>query len=56
MIRDGELCNANSEDHKVKGVRQFIEDLGLSDRLDSTGLQTVGIKGYDGFTLTLVKA
>ena len=56
VIRDGELCNANSEDPKVKGVRQFVEDLGLSDRLDSTGLQTVGIKGYDGFTLTLVKA
>ena len=55
-IWDGELCNANSEDPKVKGVRQFIEDLGLSDRLDSTGLQTVGIKGYDGFTLTFVKA
>ena len=56
VIREGKLCEKTSEDPKVKGVRQYIEDLGMSDRLDSTALQTVGIKGYDGFTLTLVKS
>jgi len=55
IIRAGELCNAESQDETVIGVRQFIEDLGLSDRLESTALQTVGSKGYDGFTLSIVK-
>lgn len=55
VVRDGELCNAESKDPKVEGVRQYIADLGKNEHLDSTGLQTVGIKGYDGFSLTLVK-
>jgi len=55
IIRDGELCNAESQNETVLGVRQFIEDLGISDRIESTALQTVGIKGYDGFTLSIVK-
>jgi len=55
VIRDGQLCNAASTDEKVIGVRQFIEDMGLSDKLESSALQTVGIKGYDGFTISIVK-
>jgi len=55
VVRNGELCNAASKDEKVIGVRQFIEDMGLSDKLESTALQTVGIKGYDGFTISIVK-
>ena len=54
VIRDGELCNAANEDDKVKGVRKFIEALGESENIESTALQTVGIKGYDGFTLSIV--
>ena len=55
VIRDGELCNAASSDEKVIGVRKFIEDMGNSNLLESTALQTVGIKGYDGFTISIVK-
>jgi len=55
VIRDGQLCNATSTDEKVIGVRQFIEDMGMSDKLESSALQTVGIKGYDGFTISIVK-
>jgi len=55
VIRDGQLCNTASTDEGVIGVRQFIEDMGISDRLDSTAVQTVGIKGYDGFTISIVK-
>lgn len=55
VIRDGELCNAASTDEKVVGVRKFIEDMGELDCLESTALQTVGIKGYDGFTISVVK-
>ena len=55
VIRDGELCNAENSDEKVMGVREFVEDLGKSKSLESTALQTVGIKGYDGFTISIVK-
>jgi len=55
VIRDGQLCNAASSDEKVIGVRKFIEDMGKLDCLESTALQTVGIKGYDGFTISIVK-
>jgi len=55
VVRDGELCNEESPDEKVRGVRKFIEDLGKTENLESTALQTVGIKGYDGFTLSIVK-
>ena len=54
-IRDGELCNGASTDEKVLGVRKFIEDMGELECLESTALQTVGIKGYDGFTISIVK-
>jgi predicted O-methyltransferase YrrM len=55
VIRSGELCNANNNEPKVIGVRQFIEGLGKSDKLESTALQTVGVKGYDGFAISVVK-
>jgi len=55
VIRDGQLCNASSTDEKVIGVRQFVENMGMSDKLESSALQTVGIKGYDGFTISVVK-
>jgi len=55
VIRNGELCNGESSDEKVIGVRKFIEDLGELENVESTALQTVGIKGYDGFTISIVK-
>jgi len=33
----------------------IIENLGKLTILESTVLQTVGIKGYDGFALSVVK-
>ena len=55
VVRNGQLCDADSSDPKVQGVRKFVENLGKSNRIESTLLQTVGIKGYDGFTLSIVK-
>ena len=55
IIRDGELCNANNPDPKVAGVRTFIQDLGKTPGLASSALQTVGIKGYDGFSVSVVQ-
>ena len=54
VIRDGELSNMNNLTPNVMGTREFVEALGTSDVIESTALQTVGIKGYDGFTISVV--
>jgi predicted O-methyltransferase YrrM len=54
VIRDGEVINAKSCDSSVKGVRRFNEMLKAEKRVSATTIQTVGIKGYDGFTLALM--
>jgi len=55
VVRNGELYNSISTDPKVNGVRVFIEELGRLKNVESTALQTVGIKGYDGFTMSIVR-
>ena len=54
VVRDGEVINRQSDDARVQGVRRFIEMMGDNPRLSATALQTVGVKGWDGFTLALV--
>ena len=56
VVRDGEVTNPQSDDERVQGVRTFIEMLGEDPRLTATAIQTVGIKGWDGFTLAWVNA
>ena len=54
VVRDGEVINGQSDDERVLGVRRFIEMTGDNPRLTATALQTVGVKGWDGFTLAIV--
>ena len=54
VVRKGAVVNADSSDPRVQGVRQFNELVARNPRLDATLLQTVGSKGYDGFTLARV--
>ena len=56
VVRDGEVVNPRSEDDRVQGVRRFIEMMARDPRLTVTALQTVGSKGWDGFTLAWVNA
>jgi predicted O-methyltransferase YrrM len=56
VVRDGEVTNPLSPDDRVQGVREFIKMMGSDPRLTVTALQTVGSKGWDGFTLTWVNA
>ncbi|MCL2286139.1 MAG: O-methyltransferase [Firmicutes bacterium] len=55
VLRGGKLCDVDNPDSKGSGVRKFIENLGRTQTLESTVLQTVGVKGYDGFSLSIVK-
>ena len=54
IILDGELANEANPHPKATKVRAFVEALGENKRLESTALQTVGVKGYDGFTMSVV--
>lgn len=52
--RDGEIVNDASPDSKVIGTRDGLRMLGEDPRFDATALQTVGIKGWDGFAVAVV--
>lgn len=54
VIREGALIDGASQDPDVQGVRRMHEVLAGDPRLSATTIQTVGSKGYDGFTLALV--
>ena len=55
VIRDGAIIDPKDPDPRVQGVRRFFEMVAANPHLDATTLQTVGTKGYDGFTLAIVK-
>ncbi|MCR8981369.1 O-methyltransferase [Brevibacillus laterosporus] len=55
VVRDGEVIHPESEDDRIQGIRQFIDLLSSEPRIESTAIQTVGSKGYDGFVLGVVK-
>jgi predicted O-methyltransferase YrrM len=55
VVRDGEVANEDSVDPKVKGAREFIDSLESDSRTDATAIQTVGLKGHDGFLIAIVK-
>jgi predicted O-methyltransferase YrrM len=56
VIREGAVINPDDPDPRVQGVRRFFEMLAADSRLDATTIQTVGSKGYDGFTLAVVRS
>lgn len=54
VIRAGAVTDASSTDLSVQGVRQLNAMLATEKRVSATTIQTVGAKGYDGFTLAVV--
>lgn len=56
VVREGAVLDAASADASVQGVRRLHERLRAEPRVTATALQTVGVKGWDGFTLALVTA
>jgi len=54
VVRDGAVIDADSSDESVQGVRRFIEQVAANRRVSGTAIQTVGIKGYDGFAIVRV--
>jgi len=54
VIRGGAVIDAASADAAIQGVRRFNERVAAERRVSATAIQTVGVKGYDGFALVLV--
>jgi predicted O-methyltransferase YrrM len=54
VIRGGAVIDPEAEDPGARGMREFHELLAREPRVSATTIQTVGSKGYDGFTLALV--
>ena len=56
VVRGGLVTDDDSEDPRVVGTRALIERMGSDSRLHATALQTVGLKGWDGFAIAVVGA
>ncbi len=56
VVRNGAVIDANSSDPSIQGVRRLNELMAAEPRVSATAIQTVGIKGYDGFAIALVVA
>ena len=54
VIRDGAITEADTGDDAVDGIRRFNAALAADRRVSATAVQTVGAKGYDGFTAAVV--
>ncbi|NKG32066.1 MULTISPECIES: O-methyltransferase [Erwinia] len=55
VVRNGRVADGDTSDWNIQGVRDFLSQMGHDPRLDATAIQTVGAKGWDGFSLALVK-
>ncbi|GAB3568041.1 O-methyltransferase [Amycolatopsis endophytica] len=54
VVRNGAIADASSTDPAVVGTRKMHDLIAAEARVEATTVQTVGSKGYDGFTLVLV--
>ncbi len=56
VVRRGAVIDASNSDENIRGVRKMHELIAAESRVSATAVQTVSVKGYDGFTLALVVA
>lgn len=54
VVRNGAVTDPGSDDPRVHGVREFTQAMGRNKGLEATALQTVGVKGWDGFSIAIV--
>jgi predicted O-methyltransferase YrrM len=54
VVRGGEIVDEGSRDPDVQGVRRFFDMMAAEPRLSATAVQTVGVKGWDGFSIAMV--
>ena len=55
VVRQGRVVDAENRDPNITGTRRMFEIIAQEPRLEATAVQTVGLKGYDGFAVLRVK-
>jgi predicted O-methyltransferase YrrM len=53
VVRHGAVVRETA-DATIRGIRRMLESIAAEPRFEATAMQTVGIKGYDGFALLRV--
>ncbi len=54
VVRDGKVIDGSSTDPSVTGTRRLMDTIAAEPQVSATVLQTVGVKGYDGFVIAQV--
>jgi predicted O-methyltransferase YrrM len=54
VVRQGKLIDTGSDDPDAEGMRRLIEQMAADRRIAPAVIQTVGVKGWDGFAFALV--
>jgi predicted O-methyltransferase YrrM len=54
VVRGGDIVDASGRNQDVEGMRRFFAVLAAEPRVTGTAIQTVGVKGYDGFAIAVV--
>jgi predicted O-methyltransferase YrrM len=54
VARHGTIIQSRSKDPDIIGTRHMMKRMAAHPRLSSTALQTVGVKGLDGFAIAVV--
>jgi predicted O-methyltransferase YrrM len=55
VVRNGAVADAASADDAVRAMRKFLAQAAGDARVSTTVIQTVGVKGYDGVAVLLVR-
>ena len=55
-MREGTILDSSGKDSAVRGMRRFFELAATDPRVSGTAIQTVGVKGHDGFAVLIVTA
>jgi predicted O-methyltransferase YrrM len=56
VVRDGAIADLKNTDPDIVGTQRMHEMIAAEARVTATAIQTVGAKGYDGFTLIRVNS
>jgi predicted O-methyltransferase YrrM len=54
VVREGAVADPSRSDPQVAGIRRFLTHAARDPRVSVTAIQTVGVKGWDGFALARV--
>jgi predicted O-methyltransferase YrrM len=54
VVRGGRVIEGGNNEPAVAGTRRLYERMASEPRVSATAIQTVGVKGYDGFAVVLV--